>query len=58
MGADWSQAFDPSSAVVLKYLDICAVVHPFNHVVNSVVIGRVKKRSEGTHSSIHGKSKA
>ncbi|KUJ06739.1 Nicotianamine synthase [Mollisia scopiformis] len=36
--------FDPSSETVTKYLDICAVVHPYNHVVNSVVIGRVRRR--------------
>lgn len=40
-------AFDPSSKVVRTYLDVCAVVHPYNHVVNSVVIGRVRDRSEG-----------
>ncbi|KAF8860273.1 Nicotianamine synthase [Acephala macrosclerotiorum] len=34
-------AFDPSSEVVSRYLSICAVVHPYNHVVNSVVIARV-----------------
>ncbi|KAE8446048.1 hypothetical protein EG329_012556 [Mollisiaceae sp. DMI_Dod_QoI] len=39
-------AFDPSSETVLKYLDICAVVHPYDHVVNSVVIGKVKRREE------------
>lgn len=25
-------------------LDVCVVVHPFNHVVNSVIIGKVKSR--------------
>ncbi|CZR69558.1 related to nicotianamine synthase [Phialocephala subalpina] len=35
-------AFDPSSEMVRRWLDILAVVHPYNHVVNSVVIGRAR----------------
>ncbi|KAI9047401.1 hypothetical protein LZ554_008846 [Drepanopeziza brunnea f. sp. 'monogermtubi'] len=34
--------FDPTTPRVLRHLDICLAVHPYNHVVNSVIIGRVK----------------
>lgn len=30
-----------------RYLDVQIVVHPCNHVVNSVIIARVKGRGEG-----------
>lgn len=39
----------------MRHLDICAVVQPFNHVVNSVVIGRVKKRDDDIDSNSFGK---
>lgn len=35
--------FDFTTAAVLERLEICLVVHPFNGVVNSVVVARVKK---------------
>jgi nicotianamine synthase len=38
--------FDASTEAVLACLDICMVVHPYNHVVNSVIIGRVKPRGK------------
>lgn len=45
-----TKAFDPSSEIVARCLDISAVVHPYNHVVNSVVVGRVKCRSSSAIS--------
>ncbi|PVH77157.1 Nicotianamine synthase [Cadophora sp. DSE1049] len=36
--------FDPTSEKVLKCLDICLAVHPYNNVVNSVIIGKVRSR--------------
>ncbi|KAL3419291.1 nicotianamine synthase [Phlyctema vagabunda] len=38
--------FDLSTEAVLACLDIEVVVHPYNHVVNSVIVGRVKARSD------------
>ncbi|KAL2059942.1 hypothetical protein VTL71DRAFT_10097 [Oculimacula yallundae] len=37
--------FDPTTEKVLSCLEICLAVHPYNHVVNSVIIGRVKSRT-------------
>ncbi|RDW65327.1 hypothetical protein BP5796_10019 [Coleophoma crateriformis] len=34
--------FDPTSEAVLQHLNIQLVVHPYNHVVNSVIVARVK----------------
>ncbi|KAH7374202.1 Nicotianamine synthase [Cadophora sp. MPI-SDFR-AT-0126] len=36
--------FDPTSEKVLKCLDICLAVHPYNNVVNSVIVGKVKSK--------------
>ncbi|KAK6581788.1 hypothetical protein PZA11_005485 [Diplocarpon coronariae] len=36
--------FDPTTEKVRECLDICLAVHPYNHVVNSVIIGKVKSR--------------
>ncbi|KAJ5051008.1 uncharacterized protein L3040_002874 [Drepanopeziza brunnea f. sp. 'multigermtubi'] len=37
--------FDPTTPRVLQHLDICLAVHPYNKVVNSVIIGRVKAQA-------------
>ncbi|KAE9364131.1 Nicotianamine synthase [Stipitochalara longipes BDJ] len=37
--------FDPTTEVVRRCLDVQLVVHPYNNVVNSVIIGRVKQAS-------------
>ncbi|KAH8805967.1 putative nicotianamine synthase [Xylogone sp. PMI_703] len=34
--------FDTTSKVVQACLDVCLVVHPYNHIVNSVIVGRVR----------------
>jgi hypothetical protein len=38
------QEFDCTTEAILSILDICVVVHPYDHVVNSVIVGRVKPR--------------
>ncbi|KAH7310368.1 Nicotianamine synthase [Rhexocercosporidium sp. MPI-PUGE-AT-0058] len=37
--------FDPTAEKVLDCLDICLAVHPYNFVVNSVIIGKVRSRN-------------
>ncbi|KAI1001853.1 hypothetical protein K3495_g6350 [Podosphaera aphanis] len=37
--------FDPTTEQVAKVMDIVLVVHPYNHVVNSVIIGRIKRQN-------------
>ncbi|TVY26502.1 putative nicotianamine synthase [Lachnellula hyalina] len=37
--------FDCTTEGILSVLDICVVVHPYGHVVNSVIVGRVKART-------------
>ncbi|KAG4440595.1 hypothetical protein IFR05_003912 [Cadophora sp. M221] len=37
--------FDPTTERVLSRLDICLAVHPYNLVVNSVIIGKVRRRT-------------
>ncbi|PMD16938.1 nicotianamine synthase 3 [Hyaloscypha hepaticicola] len=34
--------FDPTTVAMRRCLDLQLVVHPYNHVVNSVIIGRVR----------------
>ena len=38
--------FNATTNAVLACLEVCMVVHPYNHVVNSVIIGRVKPREK------------
>ncbi|TVY34714.1 Nicotianamine synthase [Lachnellula subtilissima] len=37
--------FDCTTEGILSVLEICVVVHPYGHVVNSVIVGRVKART-------------
>lgn len=39
--------FDATTSGVSACLDVCLVVHPYNHVVNSVIIARVKTQEKG-----------
>ena len=39
------QEFDFTTESVLACLEICLVVHPYDHVVNSVIVGRAKPRA-------------
>jgi nicotianamine synthase len=36
------QEFDPTTEAVKRCLDVQAVVHPYNHVVNSLIVGKVR----------------
>ncbi|TVY39822.1 putative nicotianamine synthase [Lachnellula occidentalis] len=38
-------AFDCTTEGILSALEICVVVHPYGHVVNSVIVGRVRARA-------------
>lgn len=40
--------FDCTTEAILSVLEICVVVHPYDHVVNSVIVGRVRKRETNT----------
>jgi nicotianamine synthase len=42
-----AKEFDATTNAVSACLDVCMVVHPFNHVVNSVIIARVKAQEKG-----------
>jgi nicotianamine synthase len=37
--------FDCTTEAILPVLEICVVVHPYDHVVNSVIVGRVRLRA-------------
>jgi hypothetical protein len=39
---DSKQEFDPTTEAVKRCLDVQAVVHPYNHVVNSLIVGKVR----------------
>ncbi|CZS99626.1 related to nicotianamine synthase [Rhynchosporium graminicola] len=38
--------FNPTTEKISSCLEICLAVHPYNNVVNSVIIGRVRGRTE------------
>jgi nicotianamine synthase len=42
-----AKEFDATTNAVSAFLDVCMVVHPYNHVVNSVIIARVKAQEKG-----------
>ncbi|SZE99901.1 unnamed protein product [Blumeria hordei] len=35
--------FDPTTERVSKVLDVVLAVHPYNHIVNSIIIGKIKQ---------------
>ena len=38
--------FDCTTEAILSVLEICLVVHPYDHVVNYVIVGRVRARGK------------
>jgi nicotianamine synthase len=39
---NFQQEFDSTTEAVVRCLDVQVVVHPYSHVVNSVIVGRVR----------------